>query len=147
MQEYLALGIVAVVYALIIGRRRFGVPIWAAMLIGAALMLALQIITPENAAKAINLDVIGFLFGMFTIVTALDKARVLQQIAGRIVSRAQTSSRLLLTFVVGMGSLAAFLVNDTIALLAIPLVIYLSKKSTLKPEILFLGLAFGIKIG
>jgi len=30
MQEYVALAVFSVVYVLIIGRRRFGVPIWVA---------------------------------------------------------------------------------------------------------------------
>jgi Na+/H+ antiporter NhaD/arsenite permease-like protein len=44
------------------------------MLIGAFLMIVFQVIGLEAAFKAINLDVIGFLFGMFSIVTALDKS-------------------------------------------------------------------------
>jgi hypothetical protein len=51
------------------------IPIWASMLIGAILMLVFQVISLESAVKSINLDVIGFLFG---IVTALDKAGLLK---------------------------------------------------------------------
>lgn len=84
VQEYIALGVFAIVYTLIIGRRRFGVPIWVAMLIGAALMIALQVIDVRAAFMSVNLDVIAFLFGMFTIVSALDRAGVLQRVAIRI---------------------------------------------------------------
>ena len=48
------------------------------MLIGAALMIIFQIISIETAIKSINLDVIGFLFGMFSIVSALDMSGVLK---------------------------------------------------------------------
>jgi Na+/H+ antiporter NhaD/arsenite permease-like protein len=61
MQEYVALGVFAAVYVLIIGRRRFGVPIWAAMLIGAALMVGLQVTGIDDAFLAVNLEVIAFL--------------------------------------------------------------------------------------
>lgn len=147
MQEYIAIGVFAVVYALIIGRRRFGVPIWAAMLIGAALMIGLQIIGVEAAFMSVNLDVIAFLFGMFTIVSALDRAGVLQQVAVRMLAVARTPDRLLMVFVVGMGLLAAFLVNDTIALLGIPLVIYVARHAGIRPAVLLIALAFGITVG
>ncbi len=146
-EEYIALGIFAVVYTLIIGRRRFGVPIWAAMLIGAALMIGLQVIGVEAAFMSVNLDVIAFLFGMFSIVSALDRAGVLRSVAIKILAVAKTPDRLLMAFVVGMGLLAAFLVNDTIALLGIPLVIYIARHAGIRPVILLIALAFGITVG
>jgi Na+/H+ antiporter NhaD/arsenite permease-like protein len=65
-QQYIAIAIFAAVYALIIvGRtRRYHIPIWVSMLIGAFLMIVFQVIGLESAFKSINLDVIGFLFGM-----------------------------------------------------------------------------------
>ncbi len=147
MQEYIALGVFAVVYTLIIGRRRFGVPIWAAMLIGAALMIGLQVIGVEAAFMSVNLDVIAFLFGMFSIVSALDRAGVLRRVAIRMLAVAKTPDRLLMAFVVGMGLLAAFLVNDTIALLGIPLVVYVARHAGIRPVVLLIALAFGITVG
>jgi Na+/H+ antiporter NhaD/arsenite permease-like protein len=147
MQEYIAIGVFAIVYTLIIGRRRFGVPIWAAMLIGAALMIGLQVIGVEAAFMSINLDVIAFLFGMFSIVSALDRAGVLRRVAIKMLAVARTPDRLLMAFVVGMGLLAAFLVNDTIALLGIPLVIYVARHAGIRPVVLLIALAFGITIG
>jgi Na+/H+ antiporter NhaD/arsenite permease-like protein len=147
MLQYVALAIFGVVYALIIGRRRFGIPIWAAMLVGAALMVGLQVTSVEAAFKAVNLDVIGFLFGMFSIVSALERGGVLKRLARKMLSVAKTPARLLMIFVVGMGVLAAFLVNDTIALLGIPLVVYVAKRFGMKPNILLIALALGITVG
>lgn len=147
MQQYIAIGVFAVVYALVIGRKRFGVPIWAAMLIGAALMIGLQVIGIQAAFMSVNLDVIVFLFGMFSIVSALDMAGVLRRIAIRMLALAKTPDRLLMVFVVGMGLLAAFLVNDTIALLGIPLVIYVVRHTGIRPVVLLIALAFGITVG
>jgi Na+/H+ antiporter NhaD/arsenite permease-like protein len=60
----IAIAIFAIVYFLIIfERRRFNIPIWTSMLVGAALMVGFQIISIQSAFKSINLDVIGFLFG------------------------------------------------------------------------------------
>lgn len=147
MQEYIAIAVFALVYALIIGRRRFGVPIWAAMLVGAALMIGLQVSTVDEAFQSVNLDVIAFLFGMFSIVSALDRAGVLRRVAIRMLRMAKTPARLLMVFVVGMGVLSAFLVNDTIALLGIPLVVYVARHAGIRPVILLIALAFGVTVG
>jgi Na+/H+ antiporter NhaD/arsenite permease-like protein len=145
----IAIAIFAVVYFLIIfGRRRFNIPIWTSMLVGVALMVAFQIISIQSAFKSINLDVIGFLFGMFSIVSALDKSGVLKLVSTKMLSRAENSHDLILmVFVVGMGLLSAFLVNDTIALLGIPLVVYVSKGTTIRSSILLIALSFGITVG
>jgi Na+/H+ antiporter NhaD/arsenite permease-like protein len=148
VQGYIVASVIfGIVYFLIIGRRRFHIPIWISMAIGAILMLAFQVISLESALKSINLDVIGFLFGMFSIVTALDKSGMLKLIALRMLARAKDLNSLLLVFVLGMGILSAFLVNDTIALLGIPLVIYISKHIGIRPVVLLISLAFGISVG
>jgi Na+/H+ antiporter NhaD/arsenite permease-like protein len=73
LQQYITIAIFADVYALIIGRtRRYHIPI------GAFFMIVFQVIGLEAAFKSINLYMIGFLFGMFSIVTALDKSGVLK---------------------------------------------------------------------
>jgi Na+/H+ antiporter NhaD/arsenite permease-like protein len=145
----IAIAIFAVVYFLIIfGRRRFNIPIWTSMLVGAALMVCFQIISIHSAFKSINLDVIGFLFGMFSIVSALDKSGVLMLISARMLSKTRNNPDLILmVFVVGLGLLSAFLVNDTIALLGIPFVIYVSKRISIRPSILLIALSFGITVG
>ena len=117
------------------------------MLIGAFFMIVFQVIGLEVAFKSINLDVIGFLFGMFSIVTALDKSGVLKLVAIKMLSRANNLDSLLMIFVVGMGILSAFLVNDTIALLGIPLIVYISKQVGIRPLVLLISLALGISVG
>lgn len=116
-------------------------------MIGSALMIGLQVTGIEAALMSVDLDVIEFLFGMFSIVSALDRAGVLQHVAARMLAAAKTPGRLLMAFVVGMGLLAAFLVNDTIALLGIPLVIYVARHTGIRPVMLLIALAFGITIG
>jgi Na+/H+ antiporter NhaD/arsenite permease-like protein len=149
LNEFVALGVFGIVFFLIIERRRFNnIPIWTSMLIGAALMVGLQVIGVEDAFKAINLDVIVFLFGMFSIVSALDKSGVLKFVAVKMLSKAGNDVNLiLLVFVIGFGIISAFLVNDTIALLGIPLVIHISRQMNVRPTVLFIALAFGISIG
>lgn len=110
-------------------------------------MIVFQVVGLGAALKSINLDVIGFLFGMFSIVAALDKSGVLRLVAVKILSRANNLDSLLLIFVIGMGILSAFLVNDTMAVIAVPLLIYISRQVGIRPLVLFISLAFGISIG
>src|SRR6266567_4390535 len=72
--HYLPIGIFAVVYALIALRnfRRFKIPIWTIMLAGAVAMIFSGAIPLQDAYAAINLDVIFFLLGMFSIVAAME---------------------------------------------------------------------------
>jgi Na+/H+ antiporter NhaD/arsenite permease-like protein len=122
-------------------------PIWGAMALGAFLMIITQTISLESAFNSINWEVIFFLFGMFTIVSGLERSGVLPFIALKMVSKAKTLDSLLLIFIIGMGILSAFLVNDTIALLGIPLVIQISNKLGIESKILLISLAFAISIG
>jgi Na+/H+ antiporter NhaD/arsenite permease-like protein len=149
INEYVSLGVLALVFFLIIQKRKLNnIPIWTSMLIGAGLMVWLQLISIEDAFKAINLEVIIFLFGMFSIVSALDKSGVLKYIAAKMLEKANSNANsILLAFVIGLGILSAFLVNDTIALLGIPLVIHISRQIMVRPTVLFIALAFGISIG
>lgn len=147
MQEYLALEIFAGVYALIVARRRLGVPIWAAMLIGAAVMIGAQVVSVDEAFRSVNLEVIAFLFGMFTIVSALERAGVIRRVAIKMLTVAKTPARLLMVFVIGIGGMAALLVNDTLALVGVPLAAYVASRAGIRPVILLLGLAFGITVG
>src|SRR2546426_12562105 len=72
--HYLPIGIFAVVYALVALRnfRRFKIPIWTIMLAGAVAMIFSGAIPLQDAYAAINLDVIFFLLGMFSIVAAME---------------------------------------------------------------------------
>ena len=95
--EYIALGVLALVFFLIIQKRKLNnIPIWTSMLVGAGLMIGLQLISIEDAFKAINLDVIIFLFGMFSIVSALDKSGVLKYIAAKMLEKANSNANLIL---------------------------------------------------
>jgi Na+/H+ antiporter NhaD/arsenite permease-like protein len=147
LKEYIALVIFAIVYVLIIGRIRFKIPIWIAMSVGAVLMIVFQIVNIESAAKSIQLDVLIFLFSMFSIVSAVDRSGLLKLVATKMMSKAKTPDLLLMVIVVGMGLLSAFLVNDTIALMGIPLIIYISKHVGARPVIFLIALAFGITVG
>ena len=119
------------------------------MAIGAILMIITQTISIQQVIGAINFHVIGFLFGMFSIMSALDKSGVLQSFAIRMISKSKNSpSTLLAIFIIGMGLLSAFLVNDTVAILGVVIIAFVIRQiKRLNPQVLLIGLAFGISIG
>jgi Na+/H+ antiporter NhaD/arsenite permease-like protein len=147
--HYLPIGIFAVVYALIALRnfRRFKIPIWTIMLAGAVAMIFSGALPLQEAYAAINLDVIFFLLGMFSIVAAMDLSGLLEYLTARMVRFSRTPQRALALVLFGMGLLSAFLVNDTLALTATPIMLGLSKQMRIKPSVLFVTLALGVTIG
>src|SRR5437667_2899965 len=147
--HYLPVGIFAVVYVLIALRnfRRFKIPIWTIMLAGAVAMIFSGAIPLQDAYAAINLDVIFFLLGMFSIVAAMELSGFLEYLTARMIRLAKTPQRALALVLFGMGLLSAFLVNDTLALTATPIMLGLSKQMRIKPSVLLMTLALGVTIG
>jgi Na+/H+ antiporter NhaD/arsenite permease-like protein len=147
--HYLPIGIFVVVYALIALRnfRRFKIPIWTIMLTGAVAMIFSGALPLQDAYAAINLDVIFFLLGMFSIVAAMDLSGLLEYLTARMVRLSRTPQRALALVLFGMGLLSAFLVNDTLALTATPIMLGLSKQMRIKPGVLLITLALGVTIG
>ncbi len=72
------------------------------------MMIGLQVPSIEATFRSVNLDVIAFLFSMYTIVFALDRADVLKHLALKILSVAKTSPHLLMMLWLGRGYLQRF---------------------------------------
>ncbi|MEM2919877.1 MAG: SLC13 family permease, partial [Candidatus Nitrosocaldus sp.] len=133
------------VYGLIAVRKvgRSSIPAWIPMLMGALAMLAMQTISIEEAYRAVKMDVILFLLGMFMIVAVLERAGIMQHLTISILKRAGSMGRLLLFIIVVMGTLSAFLMNDTIALVATPIILGMSRFG-IKSKPLLIALAFAV---
>jgi len=145
----LSLIILGAVFILIAVRRvgfiRFR--IWQIMLLGASGVLVTGQISLPNAVRAVNLDVILFLFGVFIVGRALEESGYLAYLTSRLFSRARTLDSLVLFIVFGMGLLAALLMNDTLAIIGTPVVLSLARKSEMSPKVLLLSLAFAVTVG
>lgn len=142
----IVLGIVFVLIAV----RRLGnirLQIWQIMLLGALLVLLTGSITPGDALKAINLDVMLFLFGVFIVGQALEESGFLSYLSYRIFRRAKSLDILVLCILFVIGILSAFLMNDTLAIIGTPVVLSLARKSNTQPRILLFTLAFAVTIG
>jgi len=145
----ISIAVLGVVFVLIvvrqIGTRRL--QIWQIMLLGAVAVLVAGQISPLNALKAINLDVMLFLFGMFIVGEALDASGYLAHISERLFGKARSLDGLVLGVLFAIGLMSAFLMNDTLAIIGTPLVLLLSKKASATPKVMLLSLAFAITIG
>jgi Na+/H+ antiporter NhaD/arsenite permease-like protein len=146
MVSIIALSVVLVLIAI---RRigRFRLQIWQAMLLGALVVLCTGQISPVEALKAINLDVILFLFGMFVVGQALEESGYLSHLSSRLFRRARTANSLLLLILLGAGLLSAFLMNDTLAIIGTPVMLQIARKTGIRAKLLLLSLAFSVSIG
>lgn len=146
---YLAVIVLAAVFLLIAIRQvgRFSLKIWQIMLGGAVAVLLLGQISPRDALRSINPDVMLFLFGMFVVGQALVASGYLFSVAGRIFGRAKTTDQLILAILFGMGILSALLMNDTLAIIGTPLVLGIAARSKVSPKLLLMALAVAITTG
>ena len=146
---YLVLGIFLLTYALLIFRKigKRTIPIWASMLIGAALMLVTVSISPEEAFGSIDFPVISFLFGVLVINAGFEKSGLLEYLILSFLKRTKSFDRLLLAMIFGSGLLSAFLVNDGIALLFTPIALGIASRLKLVPRSLLIPAAFSITTG
>lgn len=142
--------VVLIVVFLLIAVRKIGninFRIWQVMLLGAAAVLATGAIAPLDALASINLDVMLFLFFMFVIGEALASSGYLYHLSHRLFSRATTIRHLLVLILVGGGVLSALLMNDTLAVVGTPLMLYFARRHGISPKLLLLALAFAITTG
>lgn len=141
--------ILLVVFVLIAVRQigNIRLQIWQIMLLGAVAVLVGRQITPLKALEAINPDVMLFLFGTFVIGQALEESGYLSYLSHRFFRRAKSLDTLILFILFGMGGLSAFLMNDTLAIIATPVVLLVVRRNDINAKILLLALAFGVTIG
>ncbi len=126
---------------------RFRVGIWHVMLGGALVVLISGDMTPAEAVRAINIDVLLFLFGMFVVGTALEESGYLSYLSYRWFRRATDMNHLILFVLLGMGTASAILMNDTLAIIGTPVVLLLARQQGIPPRIMLITLAFAITIG
>jgi Na+/H+ antiporter NhaD/arsenite permease-like protein len=142
--------IVLVMVFVLIATRRIGnikLQIWQIMLFGAIAVLATGQISPVDALNSINFDVILFLFGMFVVGEALVESGYLSHVAYKLFRRVKTTDQLLLAVLFSMGVASAFLMNDTLAIIGVPVVMLLARQCRAPPKLLLLALAFAVTIG
>ncbi|MEI7527842.1 MAG: SLC13 family permease, partial [Elusimicrobiota bacterium] len=122
--------VLAAVFLLIAVRQvgRFRLEIWQVMCGGAAAVLLAGAITPAAALGAIDADVMLFLLGMFAAGQVLELSGWLAHAKYELFKRVNTEESLLLLLVFFMGTAAAFLMNDTVAIIGTPVALLIARK-------------------
>ena len=148
-QELIAGAIFAITYVLISGRQLKILPLNrpAAALLGAVLMIATGVMTPERAYRAINYDTLVLLLGMMLISAYLDLAHFFEWAAELVLNFSRTPVHLLLYVTLTSGILSALLVNDTICLILTPLVVAVIRRGKLPLLPYLVALATSANIG
>jgi Na+/H+ antiporter NhaD/arsenite permease-like protein len=118
-----------------------------ATIIGASLMVAANVLTLDEAYRAINMDTIVLLFGMMIVVANLRLSGFFALVSEWAVEHAHHPITLLLAVAVASGVLSAFFVNDTVCLVLAPLVAEITFALRRNPMPYLLALAMASNIG
>ena len=117
------------------------------MLAGACAVLVTGEISLQDALRAINPDVMFFLFGMFVVGEAIAASGLLVWIADQICRVAHTRDHLLLILIGVIAVSSAVFMNDTVAIIGTPLVLSLAFRYRIPPSAILLTLCFALTTG
>ena len=118
-----------------------------ATLVGATLMIVCGVVSPAQAAGAIDLGTLALLFGMMIVAANLRLAGFFGWTVARVLGITR-SPRLMLVLTTWLsGVLSALVVNDTVCVLLTPLVLELTAHAGLSPVPFLLAVAMGANAG
>jgi Na+/H+ antiporter NhaD/arsenite permease-like protein len=117
-----------------------------AAIIGAVLMVAIRIMSAQEALRAIDFATIVLLFSMMLIVANLRLGGFFEWVEETVFLRLN-AHQLLAAVIFTSGILSAFLVNDVICLVMTPFVVSLTRRLALKPVPYLLAVATASNIG
>lgn len=115
--------------------------------LGGMAMVTFQVIGVKEALLSIDWDVMGFLFGTFIIAQGLSSSGLSWQLAYRLSNTHLHPRWFLLFFIYIIGLCSALLMNDTIAIIGAPAVIFLFQSSDQYKKLFMIALAMSITIG
>ncbi len=118
-----------------------------AAIIGAALMIAFNVLSFQEAYAAIDYDTIILLFGMMIVVANLRLSGFFRAVAAWAVERAHRPVLMLAAIVAVSGVFSAVFVNDTMCLVLTPLVLEATAALRRSPIPFLLGVAMAANVG
>ena len=146
---FTSLAIFLATYVLISAQkvRRINLDRPSAAMLGAILMVALGVLSLDEAYRAVNLDTLALLLGTMIVVACLRSAGFFEYTSAWLLSRAGTPRRMLVMVVFAAGILSALFVNDTICLLLTPILLATVSHAGLPPVPYLIALVTGSNIG
>ena len=119
----------------------------AAAVVGAVLLVALHVLSLEEAQHSIDGGTLGLLFGMMVLSAALELSGAFGLIGWWVTRRARNPLALLTTISIAAAVLSAFLINDVVCIAFTPLVLQIADKVERDPRPYLLALATSSNIG
>ena len=118
-----------------------------AALLGAVLMLLTGSLSRGEANAAMDYQTLAVLFGMMVLLACLIQSGLPMRLAFRALDRMQGPQARLGFVVFASGIAAAFMLNDTVCLLATPLLLEITDQAGIAPKPYLLALATSANIG
>lgn len=144
-----AVAIFAGTYVLVSTRRLRWLPLGrpASALLGAALMVLVAGLPPEEALAAVDLGTLGLLLGMMGIVAYLARAGFFEIAGGALLRGLPTPAALLAGTAILSGALSAILVNDAVCIFLTPVVVGVCHRMRLPYTPYLMAVATGANAG
>lgn len=119
----------------------------AGSLLGAMLMVIFRVITPDLAYSAIDLPILGLLFGTMVVSVFLERADMFKYL-GKLLSYKSMGPRDLLCRICLISAISsAFFTNDTSCVVLTEFVLKIARQHNLPPHPFLLALASSANIG
>ncbi|KAG6743330.1 hypothetical protein POTOM_054284 [Populus tomentosa] len=119
----------------------------AGSILGAMLMVIFKVITPEQAYDAINLPVLGLLFGTMVVSIYLERADMFKHL-GILLSWKSWGARDMLCRICIVSAISsALFTNDTTCVILTEFILKIARENNIRPEPFLLGLASSSNIG
>ncbi|KAJ0749940.1 putative citrate transporter-like domain-containing protein [Helianthus annuus] len=119
----------------------------AGSLLGAMLMVLFQVITPDQAFEAIDLPILGLLFGTMVVSVYLERADMFKYLGKLLSWKSQGSKDLLCRICLVSAISSAFFTNDTSCVVLTEFVLKIARQQNLPPHPFLLALASSANIG
>lgn len=111
------------------------------------MVIIFGLVSFDEISSVVDIDVILFLIGMFSLVGVAESSGLLKVISVWFISLFKRRITLILASSVLFGLLAAFTVNDTVALMGPSIAYTISRIARVNPKLMFLLLAFSLTVG
>lgn len=119
----------------------------AGSLLGAMLMVIFRVITPNEAYSAIDLPILGLLFGTMVVSVYLERADMFKYLGKLLSYKSQGGKDLLCRICIISAVSSALFTNDTCCVVLTEFVLKIARQNNLPPQPFLLALASSANIG
>ncbi|KAL6641015.1 hypothetical protein ACP70R_019196 [Stipagrostis hirtigluma subsp. patula] len=119
----------------------------AGSLLGAMLMVLFRVMTPEQAYAAVDLPILGLLFGTMVVSIFLERADMFKYLGSALAWRSRGSKDLLFRVCLVSAVASALFTNDTCCVVLTEFILKLARQNNLPPQPFLLALASSSNIG